>query len=204
VNHFAGPVEYNSFDFLNKNRDTMSQDVVDCILQSESEYIATLFSESPKYGAPKEEELARQGSKISGGGRGGIGKKKVITVSSEFKKDMDDLMKIVTSTDPHFIRCIKPNGQQVPDVYDRTSVCEQLRYGGVLQAVQVSRAGYPVRAKHGDSWLDYKVLAPLEMTKKLAEIADEKKRIETLMDYLAQQIPELAGTVHGRRVWAVG
>ena len=44
------------------------------------------------------------------------------------------------TTDPHFIRCIKPNPHNLPDIYDRPSVTEQLRYGGVLQAVQVSPA----------------------------------------------------------------
>jgi len=55
------------------------------------------------------------------------------------------LMDIVDTTEPHFIRCIKPNPQNEPDKYDRKGVTEQLRYGGVLQVVQVSRAGYPVR-----------------------------------------------------------
>ena len=30
---------------------------------------------------------------------------------------------------------------------------EQLRYGGVLQVVQVSRAGYPVRINHQEPWI---------------------------------------------------
>ncbi|CAK9038400.1 Unconventional myosin-X [Durusdinium trenchii] len=34
-------------------------------------------------------------------------------------------------------------------------VTEQLRYGGVLQVVQVSRAGYPVRINHQDGTTDF-------------------------------------------------
>ena len=56
-------------------------------------------------------------------------------------------------TEPHFIRCIKPNPQNVPDLFDRKGVTEQLRYGGVLQVVQVSRAGYPVRINHQENGL---------------------------------------------------
>ena len=33
-----------------------------------------------------------------------------------------------------------------PDKFDRESVAEQLRSAGVLEAVKVSRAGYPVRS----------------------------------------------------------
>ena len=66
-------------------------------------------------------------------------KKVLITVSSEFRDQLSSLMSTVNTTEPHFIRCIKPNPQNVPDVYDRPGVTEQLRYGGVLQVVQVSR-----------------------------------------------------------------
>eukprot|EP00398_MALV-I-01_sp_L67-1_P000697 gene697-603_t len=194
VNHFAGPVEYNCFDFLNKNRDTMSNDVVECMLDSSKQYVKTLFSTSPKFSKePPAQTSSPQKPQ---------GKKKVITVSNEFKTQLDDLMKIVKSTDPHFIRCIKPNGEQLPDIYDRSSVCEQLRYGGVLQAVKVSRAGYPVRSKHAESWLDYKVLAPKESIEKWQGL-DAKARIVKLMEYLSPKLG-LDATVHDRRVWAVG
>ncbi|CAE7831132.1 XI-D [Symbiodinium sp. CCMP2592] len=89
------------------------------------------------------------------------GKKKKYTVSSEFKEQLSSLMDVVDLTEPHFIRCIKPNPQNLPDLFDRKAfhgllnlwglvdctwllglqgVTEQLRYGGVLQVVQVSWA----------------------------------------------------------------
>ncbi len=55
---------------------------------------------------------------------------------------------MIRGTTPHYIRCIKPNDEAKPDFTDRTRVMEQLRYGGVLEAVRVARSGYPVRLLH--------------------------------------------------------
>ena len=38
-------------------------------------------------------------------------------------------------TRPHYIRCLKPNDHNAPDALDRLRLTEQLRYGGVLEAV---------------------------------------------------------------------
>ncbi|CAN0428475.1 unnamed protein product, partial [Ectocarpus sp. 8 AP-2014] len=54
----------------------------------------------------------------------------------------------IRDTRPHYIRCIKPNDNAEPDEVSRVRVMEQLRYGGVLEAVRVARSGYPVRLPH--------------------------------------------------------
>ena len=69
------------------------------------------------------------------------------SVSSEFRNQLNSLMEVVSLTNPFFIRCIKPNNSNLPDQFDVSVVAEQLRYGGVVQAVQISRAGFPVRLK---------------------------------------------------------
>lgn len=46
------------------------------------------------------------------------------------------LMGQIHKTRPHYIRCLKPNDQNVPDALDRARLTEQLRYGGVLEAVR--------------------------------------------------------------------
>jgi myosin heavy subunit len=37
-------------------------------------------------------------------------------------------MSTIQVTQPHFVRCIKPNPKNRPDDYDRNSVVEQLRW----------------------------------------------------------------------------
>merc|ERR1712039_233396 len=95
----------------------------------------------------------------------------------------------IEKTDPHFVRCIKPNPKNRPDDYDRKGVAEQLRYQGVLQVVQLSRAGYPVRTTMDDVWSKYKILVekklyneiramdPIDRAKKLMARLDEKYEI---------------------------
>ena len=46
---------------------------------------------------------------------------------------------------PHFIRCIKPNPASQPGQLDPEYVLEQLRAGGVLEAVRIACAGFPTR-----------------------------------------------------------
>lgn len=47
-------------------------------------------------------------------------------------------MSKVHQTRPHYIRCLKPNDANAPDALDRARLTEQLRYGGVLEAVRGS------------------------------------------------------------------
>lgn len=69
---------------------------------------------------------------------------------TNLKKASDDFLLLVLGRDtrPHYIRCIKPNDNAEPDEVSRVRVMEQLRYGGVLEAVRVARSGYPVRLPH--------------------------------------------------------
>ncbi|CBZ56289.1 Myosin, related [Neospora caninum Liverpool] len=154
VHHFAGSVEYCSDGFLEKNKDQLSLDLQEAIKASSIAFVSHLFTAFLNRGAS--EDGASVGKK-----------RKFVTVSSEFREQLGSLMDTVNKTAPHFIRCIKPNPQNLPDLFDRVTVNEQLRYGGVLQAVQVSRAGYPVRLSHRDCFFDYKALADKAVLEKL-------------------------------------
>merc|ERR1719440_1844384 len=137
---------------------------------SSNPFVVDLFKKDPKYAKVLIKEEAEQGAK----------KKKLHTVSAEFKDQLASLMDIVDMTEPHFIRCIKPNPQNEPDRYERKSVTEQLRYGGVLQVVQVSRAGYPVRINHNECWDDYKIIAQPQVVSGLKHLDDPKMRAQKL------------------------
>jgi myosin-5 len=45
---------------------------------------------------------------------------------------------------------LKPNDSLKPHAFDAKRITEQLRYGGVLEAVRVARAGFPVRMLHAE------------------------------------------------------
>ena len=83
------------------------------------------------------------------------------SLSSQFRGQLDDLMDAVGATRPHYVRCLKPNDQNIPDVLGRHRIVEQLRYGGVLEAVRVARAGFPVRYPHSQFVARYALIAPV-------------------------------------------
>jgi hypothetical protein len=52
--------------------------------------------------------------------------------------------------DRNFIRCIKPNASQLPNIFEQELVLQQLRCCGVLEVVRISRSGYPTRHSHDE------------------------------------------------------
>uniref|UniRef100_A0A671WSY0 Myosin X n=1 Tax=Sparus aurata TaxID=8175 RepID=A0A671WSY0_SPAAU len=83
------------------------------------------------------------------------------TVSSQFKASLHSLMATLSTADPYFIRCIKPNKHKMPDQFDQTLVLNQLRYSGMLETVKIRRTGFPVRRPFQDfccRCVSYKVL----------------------------------------------
>jgi myosin-5 len=51
------------------------------------------------------------------------------------------LMTTLTECQPHFVRCVKPNAAGKPGRWEPGYVLEQLRAGGVLEAVRIAVAG---------------------------------------------------------------
>ena len=92
------------------------------------------------------------------GGRGSVATK---SVGAKFGEQLRDLRARIDATAPHYIRCLKPNDELLPDEFDPKQIVEQLRYSGVLEAVRVSRAGYPTRYPHGVFMSRYYMLGDL-------------------------------------------
>lgn len=70
------------------------------------------------------------------------------------------------------IRCLKPNNSLVPDLFDASLIADQLRCAGVIEAVRVSRLGYPQRYSHSSFITRYRVLGMKALSKK--KMADRK------------------------------
>ncbi|PSN40501.1 Myosin-VIIa [Blattella germanica] len=125
LNHFAGVVFYDTRGFLEKNRDTFSADLLQLIHISSNTFLKLLFAEDI--------------------GMGSETRKRAPTLSTQFKKSLDSLMKTLSSCQPFFIRCIKPNEFKKPMMFDRGLCCRQLRYSGMMETIRIRRAGYPIR-----------------------------------------------------------
>ncbi|WPT16300.1 Myosin-11 [Picochlorum sp. SENEW3] len=123
IQHYAGKVQYDTLNFLEKNKDFIVFEHQELLSQSTEEFVCLLF--------PHEEASGSQASV------------KFSSVSSRFGKQLSELMLSLQEMEPHYIRCIKPNKDGVPMEFDNSSVLQQLRCGGVLEAVRISCAGYP-------------------------------------------------------------
>lgn len=153
VNHYAGMVNYQTTTFIEKNKDEVPREATTLFQGSTNSLIKALFTEKagdnaasvPKGAAPPRE--ARKSTLSSA------------TVGAQFKEQLHSLMEKIYATKPHYIRCLKPNDENIPDSFNRIRTTEQLRYGGVLEAVRVSRSGFPVRLSHADFYARYRPLA---------------------------------------------
>jgi myosin heavy subunit len=51
-------------------------------------------------------------------------------------------------TQPHYVRCIKPNTTKAPNVFHSGEVLRQLRYAGMMETIRIRREGYALRKEH--------------------------------------------------------
>ena len=143
VRHYAGAVSYDSSLFLEKNRDIVSGELLEAFLDSQLPFIARLFGFSGNAGGAGAANSRDESTTNTM-------KRRVPTVSLQFKSSLDDLMVVLRRAQPYFVRCIKPNLQQVPDSFVNDFVTKQLRYSGMLETVRIRREGFPVRYMFAD------------------------------------------------------
>lgn len=58
------------------------------------------------------------------------------------------LVKTLTSKEPFYVRCIKPNEDKSPSSMNQERVIHQVRYLGLLENVRVRRAGFAYRQRY--------------------------------------------------------
>ncbi|XP_041100399.1 unconventional myosin-X-like [Polyodon spathula] len=144
VKHYAGEVLYDVRGILEKNRDTFREDILNLLQESRLDFVYDLFEHVSCW---NNQDTLKCGSKH-----------RKPTVSSQFKNSLHSLMATLSTSNPFFVRCIKPNTQKMPDQFDQSVVLNQLRYSGMLETVRIRRAGFPVRRNFLDFYTRYKVL----------------------------------------------
>ena len=82
------------------------------------------------------------------------------SLSKQFKRQLDDLIKMLSQSNPRFVKCIKPNGEKIPIKLDSTDVRAQLLSAGVLEAVKIIKQGYSIRRTQEEFFMRYFALAP--------------------------------------------
>uniref|UniRef100_H9H1A8 Uncharacterized protein n=1 Tax=Meleagris gallopavo TaxID=9103 RepID=H9H1A8_MELGA len=160
VCHFAGKVEYQCDGFVEKNRDTIPEELVGLLRASKSALLTELFLEDGD-GPTSRRSSGSRSARPSRRSIPGTQKSKK-SISSQFKSSLHRLMETLGSTTPHYVRCIKPNDSKLPFVFDSRRAVEQLRACGVLETIRISAAGYPSRWTYQEFFERYRVLLSKE------------------------------------------
>ena len=151
ISHYAGEVVYSTATFVEKNRDELPKEATDLMGLSSTPLLRYIFSPENAAASGSETAVAKKQE-----GRSTLGSP---TICTQFKLQLASLLTKIHGTKPHYIRCLKPNDLNKPDTLNRIRTTEQLRYGGVLEAVRVARSGFPVRLSHEDFYTRYRPLA---------------------------------------------
>uniref|UniRef100_A0A8C3XQK5 Myosin XVI n=1 Tax=Chelydra serpentina TaxID=8475 RepID=A0A8C3XQK5_CHESE len=210
VMHYAGRVTYEIVGAIEKNKDSLSQNLLFVMKTSENIVINQLFqSKLTQTGSlvPPYHSLKIKGSKAallnkktSVAYTRGEAKKYMelskllkkkgtstflqrlerggpLTMATQLRKSLSDIIGKLQNCTPHSVHCIKPNNSKLPDSFDNFYVSAQLQYIGVLEMVKIIRHGYPVRLSFTDFLSRYKNLSDTALGEKTKLSAKEKCRL---------------------------
>ncbi|CAH1428642.1 unnamed protein product [Lactuca virosa] len=119
VRHYAGEVQYDATGFLEQNRDNLQSDIIQ-LLSASRKSLLNLFASVSH----------------------------VQSVGVKFKEQLFKLIQQLENSKAHFIRCIRPNTKQLPGMYEKDFVLQQLRCSRVMEIVQILKSRYSIRLTH--------------------------------------------------------
>eukprot|EP00536_Pseudo-nitzschia_multiseries_P009825 jgi/Psemu1/325787/estExt_fgenesh1_pg.C_2860002 len=139
ITHYAGQVRYTADGFVEKNMESTSNELKDLGSTSTIPLARDVFS------ATSNSDDRR--SSIRG-----------FSVASQFKQSLQSLVDDLEMTQPHYIRCIKPNLKKSSNNFNAGEVLKQLRYSGMMEAIRIRREGYALREDHQSFYNRFSVL----------------------------------------------
>ncbi|XP_027696656.1 unconventional myosin-Vc isoform X1 [Vombatus ursinus] len=179
IQHFADKVEYKCEGFLEKNRDTVYEGLVEILRTSKFPLCASFFQENPGPPPPFNSAItvksAKQVLKPNN-------KHFRTTVGNKFRSSLYLLMETLNATTPHYVRCIKPNDEKLPFEFDSKRIVQQLRACGVLETIRISAQSYPSRWTYIEFYSRYGVL----MSQQELAFGDKKEVCKVVLHRLIQ------------------
>jgi len=162
--HYAGEVKYTADGFVEKNMESLSTELKELGGTSTVELARYVYSQ-----ASGNADSSRRSS-IRG-----------FSVASQFKTSLQSLVEDLEKTQPHYIRCVKPNLKKAPNNFNAGEVLKQLRYSGMMEAIRIRREGYALREPHQSFFSRFAMLLGPEDWK-------GGKGIETLVQVLSKRL----------------
>merc|ERR1740131_762718 len=169
ISHYAGIVNYNVTNWLEKNKDPVNDTVVELFKSTSScALLVHLWRDHPGQPttAPKDDGKKKK--------KGGGGK----TVSSVYLVSLGELMATLYACEPQFVRCLVPNTHKKPGEVEPPLIMHQLTCNGVLEGIRICMRGFPNRMMYADYKLRYAILGAAEINSS----SDNKTAVYALMD----------------------
>ena len=138
VAHYADKVTYQVAHFVDKNKDAAQSNLIGLLACSDSKLVQELF-------------LPAQAEQCGNSRR-------PLSTSTKFQVQLHSLVRTISQTSAHYIRCIKPNAVMRSDTFDRRLVVRQLRCGGLVEAAKVARDTFPNKLSHSECLLRFRLL----------------------------------------------
>ena len=115
INHYVGEVTYDINNFCIKNKNILNIDLINLLENSE----ILILKEINK-------EIKIKRSKIYSD-----------SISYKFINQLNNFIKSIKKTESHYIRCIKPNKNDLINNVIKSLILEQLTYSGILETVKI-------------------------------------------------------------------
>ncbi|KAF1863221.1 hypothetical protein Lal_00014681 [Lupinus albus] len=112
-------VTYQTELFLDKNKDYVVPEHAALLSASNCSFVSGLFPPLP--------EDTTKSTKFS-------------SVATQFKQQLQSLLETLSATEPHYIRCVKPNNLLKPGIFENINVLQQLRFRGVMEAIRLMKS----------------------------------------------------------------
>ncbi|XP_015221377.2 myosin-IIIb [Lepisosteus oculatus] len=142
VVHYAGKVQYNASGFLEKNRDTIPASIRGLFINSVTPLLSVLFAATISRTGTL---MPQRRAKVLQAAEDNFNSTRKQSVGAQFKHSLAVLMEKMFAANPHFVRCIKPNTNKLPDKMDPKILMDQLRYNGLLETIRIRRDGFSWR-----------------------------------------------------------
>ncbi|KAL5257243.1 hypothetical protein ACHWQZ_G012247 [Mnemiopsis leidyi] len=174
--HYADKVSYLCHGFIAKNLDAVNESHINLLKTSSFTFFTDVLNAKLDLEKRNARKLSLASEALGGSDIGNITSPKRVatktitrrgttqtlsktrTVGAQFKTSLNLLMDALSTTVPHFIRCIKPNDDKEPFGFVPTRVVQQLRACGVIETVRISAAGYPSRWSYKEFESRYSLL----------------------------------------------
>jgi len=137
IKHYAGSVTYCSQGFLAKNCDVLERDLSSVMFSANHPLLRILFPE---------------------GNTKRTMRRRPATLGTQFKISIGALLTVLSNKTCHYVRCIKPNENRMPRVFDMTLVQHQIRYLGLVELARLRRHGFAFRDSYGAFLSRFKML----------------------------------------------